>query len=56
MWTNPEEDAIQIHTDNEISGGISGTQVGRSNRIAKKRIDTLAFFVLETFGVEMKTV
>ena len=42
---NPEEDALQIHTDGEIPGENSETSIGRSNRINKKpnRYGTIPF-------------
>ena len=34
--TNPEEDALQLHTDSEITGDILKTQMRRTNRESKK--------------------
>ena len=34
--TNPEEDALQIHTDGEIPGENLETNIRRSNRNSKK--------------------
>ena len=34
--TNPEEDALQLHTDGEISGENSKTNIRRSTRDSEK--------------------
>ena len=48
--TNPEEDALQIHTDGEIPGENFETNIRRSNRNSKNRIDTVLYLILETSG------
>ena len=54
--TNPEEDALQLHTDGEISGEKIETNIRRSTRDSKNRIDTVPYHTLETFGVRNKNV
>ena len=41
--TNPEEGALQIHTDGEISGEYLKTNIRRSNRNSKNRKDTAVY-------------
>ena len=36
IWTNPEEDSLQLHTDGEISGENLKTKIRRSTRDSKK--------------------
>ena len=36
IQTNPEEDAIQIHTEDEISGELLDNKIRRSNRKTNK--------------------
>ena len=50
--TNPEEDALQLHTDSEIMGENLKTQIRRTNRESKKRRDTVAYPILEASGAE----
>ena len=51
IGTNPEDDALQLHTDGEISGENLETNITRSSRDSKNRIDTEQYHVLEIFGV-----
>ena len=47
--TSPEEDALQIYTDGELTGENLEKQIRRSNRNSKKP-DTVAYLIPETFG------
>ena len=49
IQTNPDEDAVQIHTDGEISGENLDHKTRRSNR-KTNRIDTVVYRTQEIFG------
>ena len=55
IQTNPEDDAIQIHTEDEISGENLEHNIRRSNRKLKNRLDTVVYHIQETFGDKQKT-
>ena len=54
--TNPEEDALQLHTDGEISGEKIETNINGPPEIVKNRINTVPYHTRETFGVRNKNV
>ena len=51
---NPEEDALQLHTDGEISGENLKTNTRRSSRDRRKPVDTVAYHILGILGVRNK--
>ena len=48
IQTNPEDDALHIHTDGGISGENSEPTIIRRSKRRKKRIDTTVYLIQET--------